>query len=103
MIRHSLMTLLLGAALLSAGPAGIGPAASYAQGCLSQGDVRAAVASGQAAPFSNFVGGLRATGDVVSSCLSKSGNSYVYVVGIVQSNGQLMQAVVDARSGRRLR
>jgi hypothetical protein len=102
MIRRSLIALLFGTGLLLAGPTGFGPAATLAQGCMSQNEVRAAVASGQAAPFSNFVGGLRSMGDVVSSCLAKRNGGYAYVASIVQSNGQVTQIVLDARSGRRL-
>jgi len=100
--RFSLPALALGAALLVAGPSGLGPVESYAQGCMSQAQARTAVANGQAASFSAFSGSLRSMGQVVSSCLASSGNSLVYVVQIVPPGGNVTRVVLDARTGRRL-
>ena len=100
MVRHSLQALLLAAALFLVGPAGVGTAPAFAQSCLSQGEARAAVSSGQAAPLSNFVGGLRSMGQVVSSCLARRGGRLVYVVSIVKSNGQVTNVVMDATTGQ---
>jgi uncharacterized membrane protein YkoI len=41
-------------------------------------------------------------GDVVSSSLCQRGGGLAYIVKIVLSNGQVTQAVLDARSGQRL-
>jgi hypothetical protein len=100
MIRGSFQALFLAAALLLAGPSGFGTAPSYAQNCLSQNEARAAVAGGQASPLSYFVGGLRSMGQVVSSCLARRGGGFVYVVSIVQANGQVTRVVIDARTGQ---
>ena len=51
------------------GPAGIGPAETYAQGCMSQSQAQALVAAGKAKPFSVFYGSLQKKGQVVSSCM----------------------------------
>jgi hypothetical protein len=94
--RFSFPALALGAALLAAGPTGLGPTDALAQGCLSQAEARAAVSSGQAAPFSAFSGSLRSMGQVVSSCLAQQGGGYVYVVKIVQPNGQVISQTIRA-------
>jgi hypothetical protein len=99
MIRNSLKALLLGMALLVTGVTGNGPDRAAAQGCVSQGEARKAVQSGQAAPFSAFSGSLRSQGQIVSSCMAGGGGSYVYVVQLVLSNGQVTQVVLDARTG----
>jgi hypothetical protein len=102
-IRFSLPALALGAALLVAGPNGLGPVESYAQGCMSQAQARQAVANGQAASFSAFSGSLRSMGQVVSSCLASSGGGgLVYVVQVVPPGGNVTRVVLDARTGRRL-
>jgi len=100
MARKSFLALALGAALLLAGPTGFGPVATLAQGCMSQSEARAAIANGQARPFSQFSGRLRAIGDVVSSCLVDQGGGLAYVVSIVQANGQVTQVVLNARTGQ---
>lgn len=99
MIKDSLKALLLGMVLLLMGAAGNGPDPAAAQGCVSQGEARQAVQSGQAAPFSAFSGGLRSQGQIVSSCLAGGGGGYVYVVQLVRSNGQVTRVVLDARTG----
>lgn len=89
MIRVKFPTLLLGTALLLAGPAELGPTAASAQGCLSQSEARAAVSRGDAQSFSNFHGSLQQQGQVVSSCLVRRGNSYEYQGKLVKPNGQV--------------
>jgi hypothetical protein len=101
MIRNSLKAFVLGMALLLTGVTGNGPDRAAAQGCLSQGEARKAVQSGQAAPFSAFSGGLRSQGQIVSSCMAGSDGNYSYVVQLVQSNGQVTRVVLDARTGAR--
>jgi hypothetical protein len=97
MTRLALPTLLLGAALLAAGPAGVGPSMTYAQGgCLPQSEARAAVSRGDAKSFAKFLGNLRKQGQVVSSCLARRGNSYVYQGTLVKSNGQVVPFSVSA-------
>lgn len=101
MIKHLLHALFVAVFFFLAGPIGVGTMPAHAQNCLSQSEARAAVASGQAAPLSSFVGSLRSTGQVVSSCLARSGGRLVYVVSIVQSNGQVTQVAIDAKTGQR--
>jgi hypothetical protein len=101
MFTNSLKALVLGTVLLLVGVTGNGPDRAQAQGCVSQGEARQAVQSGQAAPFSAFSGGLRSQGQIVSSCMAGGGGSYVYVVQLVLSNGQVTQVVLDARTGAR--
>jgi hypothetical protein len=96
MTGHALTILLLGGALLLAGPADVGPASVYAQGCLSQGQTQALVASGQVKPFSAFYGSLQQQGQVVSSCLIQSGGGYAYYVTIVQPSGQVLNRTISA-------
>ena len=97
MNRRALPTLLLGAALLAAGPAGVGPSATYAQGgCLPQSEARAAVSRGDAQSFAKFHSRLAQQGQVVSSCLARRGNSYVYQGTLVQPNGQVVPFSVSA-------
>lgn len=99
MITNSLKAIALGAALLLTGVTGNGPDRAAAQGCVSQGEARQAVQSGEASPFSAFSGGLRSQGQIVSSCLAGGGGSYVYVVQLVLSNGAVTRLVIDARTG----
>lgn len=96
MARHLLTTLLLGAALLLAGPAGIGIGAVSAQACLSQSETRKAVSNGDAKPFSAFSRSLKQQGQVVSSCLTRSGGGYAYQYKIVQPNGQVISRSISA-------
>jgi len=66
--------------------------------CLSGEQARSAVDSGQALPIANFAGGLG--GEVVKVQMCRQGSQLVYVVGVLQSNGQVIRRVVDARSGQ---
>jgi hypothetical protein len=94
MIRLAVLTLLLGAALLLAGPADVGPATAYAQGCLSQSQAQGLVASGQAPPFSAFYASLQQQGQVVSSCMIQTGGGYKYSVKLLKANGQVVSVIV---------
>jgi hypothetical protein len=97
MSRLALPTLLLGAALLTAGPTGVGPSATYAQGgCLPQSEARAAVARGDAQSFARHHRSLQKQGQVVSSCLARRGNSYVYQGTLVKPDGQVVPFSVGA-------
>ena len=91
---NRLAPLLLGAALLLAGPADVGPASAHAQGCLSQSQAQALVASGQAPPFSAFYASLQQQGQVVSSCMIQAGGGYKYSVKLLKPNGQVVSVVV---------
>jgi hypothetical protein len=98
MASKSFLALALGAALLLAGPTGFGPAEAFAQACLPQSEVRAAVASG-VPPLSVYLPQLRSRGEVVSSCLARQGNSYIYVVGLLQGGGQVTTIRFNANTG----
>ena len=101
MARYSILALALGAALLLAGPTGFGPVETYAQGCMSQGEARAAVANNQARSFSQFSSRLRGQyGDIISSCLVDLGGSFGYLVSAVQPNGQVTTFIISATTGR---
>ena len=100
MFRRLLHALFVAMVIFLAGPPGVGISPTLAQNCLSQRDARAAIAGGQAAPLSSFVGRLRSIGQVVSSCLARRGGRLVYVVSIVKSNGQVTQVVIDATTGQ---
>jgi len=102
MARNLTLAAFLGTCFLVFGWGG-GAEIARAQGCLSQGEARSAVASGQAAPLSAFVGGLRSSGDVVSSQLCDRGGRLVYVVNVVNGNGQVSRVTIDARSGAKLK
>lgn len=98
MIRHTLIALLVGAALLLAGPTGLGPTTGHAQGsCMTPGDTRAAVSSGQARSFSAFLPRLQQQGKVVSSCLVRSGGGFAYVYKILKPDGRVISGSVSAR------
>jgi uncharacterized membrane protein YkoI len=98
MIRRILTVLAVTAAL------GLGAAVSapaLAEGCLSQSEVRAAVASGQAVPLSSVIGQIRATvgGEILSSpMLCDYGGHLVYLVNVL-SGGQVTRLQVDAQTG----
>jgi hypothetical protein len=96
MIRNSFKAIVLGAVLLVTGVTGNGPDRAAAQSCLPRGEAIKAVQSGEAAPFSAFSGSLRAQGQIVSSCLAGGAGNYVYVVQLVQSNGQVTRVVLNA-------
>lgn len=102
MIRNLLTALALMLALFAADPSGQLTGAAHAQSCLSQGDARQAVASGQAVPLSGLLGQIRAAvgGDILPSPqLCNVGGRLVYVVNVI-SNGQVTRVQVDAKSGR---
>jgi hypothetical protein len=92
MMRLMLSTLLVGAALLFAGPTGIGQSAAYAQaGCLPNDQARTLINNGQARPFSVFLNQVQSQGKVVSSCMVPGGR---YIVKVVKANGQVVQLTV---------
>lgn len=70
---------------------------SLADGCLSQGEARQAVQSGQAVTFSQLRGGI--PGEVLSAQLCNSGGRLVYLVNVLVDGGQVKRLRVDAQSG----
>lgn len=74
-----------------------GAGGALAQGCLSQGEARQAVQSGEAVSLSQLRG--RIDGDVVSAQLCRSGGGLVYVVSVLGHDGGVKRLQVDARSG----
>ena len=69
--------------------------------CLSGAEARQAVQNGQARSLASVTGGLG--GEVVKAQLCRQGGRLVYVIGVLQSNGQVVRRTVDARSGQVLR
>ena len=101
MIRKVLSALALGLALLATDPTGLITVPAAAQQCLSPGDVRQAVASGQAIALSSVLSQIRATvgGDILPSpMLCDVGGRLVYFVNVL-SDGQVTRLQVDAQTG----
>lgn len=75
--------------------------AAYAT-CLSGGEQRAAIASGQAQPFANIARSIQGqvAGKIVQARLCRAGRSYVYRVSILQNNGRVVQLNINAQTGR---
>ena len=68
-----------------------------ANGCLSQGEARQAVQSGQAVSLSRLRGNI--PGEVLSAQLCRAGGGLVYVVSVLGEGGQVRRLTVDAVSG----
>ena len=102
MTRKILTILSLGMALNLTRPAGHGAAPAAAQACLSQGEVQAAVQSGQAVSLATFLGAINAAtggGEVLSSpMLCNVGGQLVYVVNVL-SGGKVTRLNVNAQTG----
>ena len=101
MIRKSVRTLALGVALW-ASAVGVTAPAAFAQGCLSQGDMRAAVQKGDAVALSRIKSQIEAaSGGEVQGIprLCDVGGQLVYMVNVLTSGGQIERLTVDARSG----
>ena len=88
--------VLLAATVLSA--AGAGPAAAA---CLSSGEARQAVASGEAQRLGSVVGAV--DGDIVNAELCESGGRLVYRLAVMREGGEVVTVVVDAQTGEVLR
>jgi hypothetical protein len=95
MSKHFTTLGWLALSLVLFGPGAIGSA--WAQNCLSQGDARQAVASGEAVSLSQIRGGI--PGEVVSAQLCRSGGGLVYIVSVLGNGGEVKRLKVDARSG----
>ena len=74
----------------------------FAQGCLSQQQIRQAISSGRARPFSAFIGSVQQQvgGQVLNASLCGGGGGLVYRVNAIAANGQVVTVTVDALSGR---
>ncbi|WP_205470696.1 PepSY domain-containing protein [Breoghania sp. L-A4] len=68
--------------------------------CLSGGEARQAVASGQAQPLGAISAGIQ--GKIVRADLCQSGGRLVYQLSVL-SGSQVRRVTVDARSGAVLR
>lgn len=89
-LQHKLAVIGLAAALM----APLAPSAGAAQ-CLSPGEARAAVSSGQA----RALGSLSISGKIVDAKLCRQGGRLVYVLSVLQ-NGKVRTVTVDAKTGR---
>ncbi|MBN8996493.1 MAG: PepSY domain-containing protein [Rhizobiales bacterium] len=97
MIRQTLHVLALAAAL-----AGTDTIGAVAADCLSPNQARAAAQQGQVMPMSSLIGNIKsaAGGEILPPAqLCKNGGRYVYVVNVLQANGQVKKITVDAASG----
>jgi uncharacterized membrane protein YkoI len=100
MVRTLSRALVLVASLLAT-TAALYPAGALAQGCLSAGDIRAAVAKGEVTPLSGIISQIEAaTGGQVQSFpqLCNVGGRLIYIVNVL-TGGKLQRVQVDARSG----
>ncbi len=88
-IRSLLISAIAVVGLLVAGPA--------AAACLSQGEARQAVASGQALPLGAVA--RSAGGQIVNGCLANEGGRLVYRLK-VDTGGRVVDRVIDAASGQ---
>ena len=72
-------------------------------GCLSQAQIRQAVASGQARRLSEFYGRIsQATGSaqvLPGPQLCWSGNALVYIVNVLSGNGSVRTVTINASNG----
>lgn len=87
--------ILLATALLAAG------ATPSAAACLSGQEARQAVASGQAQRLGAIA--RKVGGDIVDAQLCEQGGRLVYRLAVMVDGGAVVNVVVDARSGQRLR
>lgn len=72
----------------------------HAQGCLGPGQQRKAINSGQAVPFGSIAS--RIGGELAGARLCHQGGRLIYIVTILRGS-QRVDAIFDARSGKRLR
>jgi hypothetical protein len=87
---------------IAIGAVGLDAAPGAAQGsCLSPGEARRAVASGEAMRLGEIAGML--DGDIVSAELCESGRRLVYQLAVIRGGGRVVTVTVDARSGAVLR
>lgn len=72
--------------------------AAHAQSCLSNAQARQAVRSGEARPLAQIRRqALRNGGRIVNAQLCRSGRGLVYVISVLQPNGQVANLTVPAR------
>ncbi len=100
-----LPSLLLGMALLTTGLTTTDMTAQAA-GCLSAGEARAAVQSGQVMALSRMLGQIRASagGEILPPPkLCERGGRLVYMVNVLSPKGKVKKLTVDAANGRILK
>jgi uncharacterized membrane protein YkoI len=100
MMRKFSQALALALVLGAASGFGADPAA--AEGCLSAGDARAAVAGGRAIPLSSVLASIRAAvpGDIVSQQLCEFGGRLVYLVDVYSRvSASTTHVQIDAQTG----
>ena len=113
MFHNAIPALILSVGLLHGGPGWQGgaprafapPPGAFgvpvaAGGCLSSGEARAAVQSGQAIEFSSVLSQIRSVvgGQVISTTLCDADGQLVYYVDVL-SSGKVTHLKVDARTG----
>lgn len=72
----------------------------HAQACLGPGEQRKAINNGNAQPFGNIAS--RIGGELAGARLCKQGRRLIYIVTVLNGNKRI-DAVFDAKSGKRLR
>lgn len=91
---RKILTLSLILASLAAGPA--------AASCLSQGEMREVVASGQVIPPVNATRAAQGAvpgGEVTRVELCRGGGGFIYQITVLQRDGRVVQVVVDGATG----
>jgi uncharacterized membrane protein YkoI len=98
-LKTALLTLALAAGILAAVP----PQDAFAA-CLSAGEARAAIASGQALPPGQITATLqrRYRVDIIDVQLCAEGRRYVYQVTVLGPAGRVRRVVVNASNGQLL-
>jgi hypothetical protein len=102
MFRSVLSAILLGLAVLGVGTIGSGGPPAYAQGCVSAGEARSYVQSGDVVPLSQVLSAIRsaAGGEILPPPrLCNVGGRLVYLVNVLSRGGEVRRLTVDARSG----
>ena len=98
--RLRLTGLALALALAVFGTLGA-PAPAGAQSCLSAGQMRSAISSGQIGPLSTIRAAVRSRGytELGSASVCQSGGRLVYTVVASSASGASARITLDARSG----
>lgn len=94
------LALLLSLAVASLAAA---PGTALAQGCLSPGETREVVASGQVIAAVSAVRAAQASmpgAQITEAELCGGGGGYVYRLGALTGDGRFVTVVVDAQSGQ---
>jgi hypothetical protein len=72
-----------------------------AAACLSAGEARRAVASGEAVRLGEIAGMV--DGDIVNAELCERGRRLVYELAVIRGGGRVVTVIVDAQTGTVLR